>query len=274
MFFCITNTIVAILILASSAFGGIPPPPVYACNQVIPYRVVFEFDYQYYQSRGSVACMSFVQQSLAYMRPIYLRDFALDIVNAGVVINTTNNDGYGMPPTTTGFLTEMIAKWSNTALYNQYRPGSVVLISGRVTNTSLGGFSFLGGACGPGVCVVNGIATNDSLILGRVTAHELAHTLGAGHDDSCSPAYIGYLMDTTANGVVLEAFSPCSIESVTNNRRTWTCVQNYSCCESSRTLEGLFDFLNSYFSGNGDFNNDGNVGVQDIFDFLNCYFSN
>ena len=273
MFFCIRNTIIAVLVTISSTFGGVPPPPAYTCNQVIPYRVVFEFDYQYYQSKGTVGCMSFVQQSLAYMRPIYLRDFALDIVNAGVVINTTNNDGYGLPPTTTGFLTEMVAKWSNTALYNQYRPGSVVLISGRITNTSLGGFSFMGGTCGPGVCAINGIATNDSLVLGRVTAHELAHTLGVFHDDSCSPVYLGFLMDRVANSIAVEAFSPCSIESVIMNRRAWPCVQNYSCCESSRTLEGLFGFLNSYFSGNGDFNNDGNIGVQDIFDFLNCYFS-
>ncbi len=34
----------------------------------------------------------------------------------------------------------------------------------------------------------------------------------------------------------------------------------------------IFDFLNDWFAGIGDFNNDGQSTAQDIFDFLNCWF--
>jgi hypothetical protein len=39
------------------------------------------------------------------------------------------------------------------------------------------------------------------------------------------------------------------------------------------TVQDIFDFLASYFSGAGDFNNSGSTTVQDIFDFLAAYFA-
>lgn len=39
------------------------------------------------------------------------------------------------------------------------------------------------------------------------------------------------------------------------------------------SVQDIFDYLTSYFSGAGDFNNSGSTTVQDIFDFLTCYFS-
>lgn len=41
----------------------------------------------------------------------------------------------------------------------------------------------------------------------------------------------------------------------------------------SVTVQDIFDYLNGYFSNNGDFNGEGGTTVQDIFDFLSCYFS-
>ncbi len=38
------------------------------------------------------------------------------------------------------------------------------------------------------------------------------------------------------------------------------------------TLQDLFDYLTSYFSGHGDFSGDGTSTVQDLFDFLACWF--
>ena len=38
------------------------------------------------------------------------------------------------------------------------------------------------------------------------------------------------------------------------------------------TVQDIFDFLNGYFTSNGDFNGEGGTTVQDIFDFLACYF--
>lgn len=38
------------------------------------------------------------------------------------------------------------------------------------------------------------------------------------------------------------------------------------------TVQDIFDFLNSYFTSNGDFNGDGGTTVQDVFDFLACFF--
>jgi hypothetical protein len=39
------------------------------------------------------------------------------------------------------------------------------------------------------------------------------------------------------------------------------------------SVQDIFDFLASYFSGSGDFNQSGATTVQDIFDFLACYFA-
>lgn len=39
------------------------------------------------------------------------------------------------------------------------------------------------------------------------------------------------------------------------------------------TVQDVFDFLASYFSGSGDFNGTGGTTVQDVFDYLACYFS-
>jgi hypothetical protein len=39
------------------------------------------------------------------------------------------------------------------------------------------------------------------------------------------------------------------------------------------TVQDVFDFLASYFTGAGDANGDGDTTVQDIFDFLACYFN-
>ena len=38
-------------------------------------------------------------------------------------------------------------------------------------------------------------------------------------------------------------------------------------------MADIFDFLNDWFAGVGDFNNDGIQSVQDIFDFLNCWLT-
>lgn len=38
------------------------------------------------------------------------------------------------------------------------------------------------------------------------------------------------------------------------------------------SVQDIFDYLTSYFAGNGDFNQSGSTTVQDIFDFLSCYF--
>ena len=38
------------------------------------------------------------------------------------------------------------------------------------------------------------------------------------------------------------------------------------------SVQDIFDFLASYFAGNGDFNQNGTTSTQDIFDFLTCYF--
>jgi subtilisin-like proprotein convertase family protein len=39
------------------------------------------------------------------------------------------------------------------------------------------------------------------------------------------------------------------------------------------SVQDIFDFLNDWFAGLGDFNNDGTPAVQDIFDFLGCWFA-
>jgi hypothetical protein len=39
------------------------------------------------------------------------------------------------------------------------------------------------------------------------------------------------------------------------------------------SVQDIFDFLGSYFSGNGDFNHSETSSVQDLFDFLACYFA-
>jgi hypothetical protein len=39
------------------------------------------------------------------------------------------------------------------------------------------------------------------------------------------------------------------------------------------SVQDIFDFLSSYFAGQGDFNNSSQTTVQDIFDFLACYFA-
>jgi len=39
------------------------------------------------------------------------------------------------------------------------------------------------------------------------------------------------------------------------------------------SVQDIFDFLTSYFTGNADFNQSGATTVQDIFDFLMCYFN-
>jgi subtilisin-like proprotein convertase family protein len=39
------------------------------------------------------------------------------------------------------------------------------------------------------------------------------------------------------------------------------------------SIQDVFDFLNDWFAGIGDFNNDGVVQIQDIFDFLNAWFA-
>ncbi len=39
------------------------------------------------------------------------------------------------------------------------------------------------------------------------------------------------------------------------------------------SVPDIFDFLNDWFAGLGDFNNDGTQSVQDIFDFLGCWFT-
>ena len=53
-----------------------------------------------------------------------------------------------------------------------------------------------------------------------------------------------------------------------------------TCCACNWNNDGalnsqdFFDFLNSFFSGNGaDFNHDGVTNSQDFFDFLNCFFA-
>ncbi|HMN39520.1 MAG TPA: hypothetical protein PKE29_01655 [Phycisphaerales bacterium] len=38
-------------------------------------------------------------------------------------------------------------------------------------------------------------------------------------------------------------------------------------------VQDIFDFLNSWFAGDGDVNSDGTLNVQDIFDFLNCWLA-
>ncbi|HVU64209.1 MAG TPA: hypothetical protein VHC70_09545 [Phycisphaerales bacterium] len=38
-------------------------------------------------------------------------------------------------------------------------------------------------------------------------------------------------------------------------------------------VQDIFDFLNSWFMGNGDLNGNGTTEIQDIFDFLNCWFA-
>lgn len=39
------------------------------------------------------------------------------------------------------------------------------------------------------------------------------------------------------------------------------------------TINDIFDFLNSWFAGNGDFNTTGGTTLQDVFDFLNAWFA-
>jgi hypothetical protein len=270
----------------SIGIRGIPVPPVYTCNQVVKYRVVFDCDYQYYVAKGRsiAACQLAANTVFNDIFPIYLRDFGLQLENAGVVVNTSDNDGYTLPPTTSAILQEVTNKWQSTTLQQQYDPDSVILITGRVTNTTLGGFANISSFCNPGVCAVNGLATlNDTTLLCNVTAHELAHTLGAVHDNQCSPAYLGYLMSTTVNSSTAKSFSPCSINSITISRRinSTDCLQSYDCCtdlneDETTTISDLFYYLVDYFEGNqaGDYNNDGNISVQDIFDFLGCYFQN
>lgn len=38
------------------------------------------------------------------------------------------------------------------------------------------------------------------------------------------------------------------------------------------TLQDIFDYLTSFFNGDGDFNYSGATSVQDVFDFVTCYF--
>jgi subtilisin-like proprotein convertase family protein len=42
---------------------------------------------------------------------------------------------------------------------------------------------------------------------------------------------------------------------------------------NGRTVQDIFDFLNDWFAGVGDFNSDGTLNVQDVFEFLNCWFT-
>jgi len=39
------------------------------------------------------------------------------------------------------------------------------------------------------------------------------------------------------------------------------------------SLQDIFDFLAAYFGGNADYNGVSGTTVQDVFDFLGCYFS-
>jgi hypothetical protein len=62
----------------------------------------------------------------------------------------------------------------------------------------------------------------------------------------------------TGNGLLHIGFAP-----------TCRCDWNLS---GQLSVQDLFDFLASYFSGTGDFNASGATTVQDIFDYLACYF--
>lgn len=53
------------------------------------------------------------------------------------------------------------------------------------------------------------------------------------------------------------------------------CNWNAGVLGGSNALDAqdIFDFLNDWFMGQGDFNNDGVITAADIFEFLNCWFS-
>lgn len=69
-------------------------------------------------------------------------------------------------------------------------------------------------------------------------------------------------LDTNLNGMI----DACEYDVGNICRCDWN--------ESSAiTVQDIFDFLASYFAGNGDFNFSGTTTVQDIFDFLTCYFN-
>ncbi|MCC6320970.1 MAG: hypothetical protein IT438_05970, partial [Phycisphaerales bacterium] len=69
--------------------------------------------------------------------------------------------------------------------------------------------------------------------------------------------------------VILDSDSDGIIDDCEEEEEVCRCDWNESGVVS---VQDIFDFLASYFAGNGDFNQSGASSVQDIFDFLGCYF--
>jgi hypothetical protein len=96
----------------------------------------------------------------------------------------------------------------------------------------------------------------------QTTTYEYASFLKAGTGNTGAGLLAFNLWDTYGRDPVLmdSASLPLGCACDWNN-------------SGALSVQDIFDFLTSYFSGSADINNSGSTTVQDIFDFLSCYFT-